>query len=234
MNIDFSTTLPYIPVLIKAAGFTILLTLTSQLGGTLLGFLLALGRTSRLGWLRGLVWIYVWVFRGTPMLLHLFFIYYAAPLFGLTLDAIPAAIIAMTLSSCAYNCEIIRAGLQAVHHGQVEAARAVGMTWPRIVRRIVLPQAVRIILPPYMSNFITHTKNSSLASVVTVPEIMLTAQTIANSTYRVIEILTLAGALYLFLTSCLTGLQLWLERRTTYERRSLTARRRRRLGLESA
>jgi polar amino acid transport system permease protein/cystine transport system permease protein len=234
MNIDFSTALPYIPVLIKAAGFTILLTLTSQFFGTVLGFFLALGRMSHHRWLSRAVWFYVWVFRGTPMLLHLFFIYYAAPLFGLTLDAIPAAIIAMSLSSCAYNCEIIRSGLQAVHHGQVEAARAVGMTWPRIVRRIVLPQAVRIIVPPYMSNFITHTKNSSLASVVTVPEIMLTAQTIANSTYRVIEILTLAGLLYLFLTSCLTWLQLWMERRTAYEQRGLTARRRRTLGLEAA
>jgi polar amino acid transport system permease protein/cystine transport system permease protein len=234
MNIDFSTALPYIPVLIKAAGFTILLTLTSQFFGTVLGFFLALGRISRFAGLRWAVWFYVWVFRGTPMLLHLFFIYYAAPLFGVTLDAIPAAIIAMSLSSSAYNCEIIRSGLQAVHHGQVEAARAVGMTYPRIVRRIVLPQAVRIIIPPYMSNFITHTKNSSLASVVTVPEIMLTAQTIANSTYRVIEILTLAGVLYLFLTSCLTWLQLWMEKRTTYEQRTLTLRRRRQLGLEPA
>jgi His/Glu/Gln/Arg/opine family amino acid ABC transporter permease subunit len=176
--------------------------------GTTLGFVLALGRTSSVGWLRWVVGAYVWIFRGTPMLLHLFFIYYAAPLIGLTLDALPAAIIAMSLSSMAYNCEIIRAGLAAVHHGQIEAARAVGMTYTRIVRRIVLPQAVRIIIPPYMSNVITHTKNSSLASVITVPELMLTAQMIYSSTYRAIEILTATGAIYLVLTSCLTWLQL--------------------------
>jgi polar amino acid transport system permease protein/cystine transport system permease protein len=88
------------------------------------------------------------------------------------------------------------------------------------------------MIPPYMSNFISHTKNSSLASVITVPEVMLTAQMIYSSTYRAIEILTAAGCIYLVLTSCLTGLQLWLERVTAYETRGLSPRRRRKLGLE--
>ena len=233
MNLDFSIALKYLPMLANAAVYTILLTVTSMFIGTSGGFLLALGRTSRFVWLSGLIWVYVWIFRGTPMLLHLFFIYYAAPLFGLTLDAIPAAIIAMSLSACAYTCEIIRSGLQAVHHGQVEAARAVGMTYPKVICKIVLPQALRIIIPPYMSNFISHTKNSSLASVITVPEVMLTAQMIYSSTYRAIEILTAAGCIYLLLTSCLTGLQIWLERITSYETRGLSSRRRRQLGLEA-
>jgi His/Glu/Gln/Arg/opine family amino acid ABC transporter permease subunit len=131
--------------------YTVFLTVTSMAIGTVAGLFLALARLSRHGWLSKLVWGYVWIVRGTPMLLHLFFIYYAAPLFGLTLDAIPAAIIAMSLSASAYTSEIIRAGLQAVHHGQEEAARAIGMTYPAIIRQVVLPQAVRIMIPPYMS-----------------------------------------------------------------------------------
>ena len=170
-------------------------------------------------------------FRGTPLLLQLFFVYYAAPMFGVTLDALPSALIAMSASSAGYNCEIIRAGLQAVHHGQIEAARAVGMTYPSIVRRIIVPQAVRIIIPSYMTNFITHTKNSSLASVITVQELMLTAQMIYSSTYRAIEILTMAGMIYLALTSMLTWAQLGFEWLTSYEQRGLSRRRRRRLLL---
>ena len=200
MELDFRVAIDYLPHLLKAAGLTVFLALTSQFIGTSLGTLLALGRSAGPRWLSNMIWVYVWIFRGTPMLLHLFFIYYAAPIFGLTLDALPAAIIAMSLSTTAYSCEIIRSGIQAIHHGQIEAARAVGMTYPRIVRRIIMPQALRIIILPYMSNFISHTKNTSLASVITVPELMLTAQMIYSSTYRAIEILTAAGVIYLALT----------------------------------
>jgi His/Glu/Gln/Arg/opine family amino acid ABC transporter permease subunit len=233
MKLDFSVVVMYLPHLLRAAVMTVFITLASQAFGTIFGFFLALARLSSIGWLRRIVLTYVWIFRGTPMLLHLFFIYYAAPLVGLTLDALPAAIVAMSLSSMAYNCEIIRAGLGAVHHGQLEAARAVGMTYARIVRRVVLPQAARIIIPPYMSNFITHTKNSSLASVITVPELMLTAQMIYSSTYRAIEILTATGGIYLILTSCLTWIQLYLETVTAWERHGLSRRRRRALGLDA-
>ena len=173
------------------------------------------------------------VVRGTPLLLHLFFVYYAAPAFGITLDAFVAAIIAMSASAAAYNAEIIRAGLQAVHRGQVEAAYAVGMRYGQVVRRIIVPQAVRIIIPPYMGNAISHTKNSSLASVITVPELMLTAQMIYSSTYRAIEILTVTGAIYLVLTSCLSALQMYCERLTAYEQRGLGEGRRRRLRLDA-
>jgi len=232
VSLDFTVAWLYLPILLKATVMTIVLTVLSQTIGTALGFLLALGRMSSRPWLRGPVLAWVWVVRGTPMLLHLFFVYYAAPAFGLTLDAFPAAIIAMSASSSAYNCEIIRAGLQAVPRGHVEAAQAVGMTYGGIVRRIILPQAIPIILPPYMGNFISHTKNSSLASVITVQELMLTAQMIYSSTYRAIEILSVAGLIYLVLTSCLTWLQLYLERVTSYEARGLSRRRRRRLLLE--
>ena len=233
MNIDFSMVIPYLPILFKAAGMTIVITVLSQAIGTFIGFFLALGRMSRFAALRGAVWTYVLIFRGTPMLLHLFFVYYAAPAFGLTLEPFPAAIVAMSLSTTAYNCEILRTGLQAVHRGQIEAAQAVGMTWPRILRTIVIPQALRVCIVPYMTNFISHTKGSSLASVITVPELMLSAQMIYSSTYRAIEILTAAGAIYLMLTSALTLVQLWLEKWLRYDERGLSQRRRRQLLLSA-
>ncbi|HTJ92734.1 MAG TPA: amino acid ABC transporter permease [Pararobbsia sp.] len=214
MNIDFSQVLPYLPVLLKAALLTIFLAIVTQIGGTVFGLALALAREARSSIISGAAFLYIWVFRGTPVLLHLFFVYYAGPMFGLRLEALPAAIIALSMSSAAYNAEIIRAGIRAVHRGQVEAAQAVGMTYPHILRHVVLPQAMRIVLPPYVGNFISHTKNTSLASVITVPELMLSAQTIYSSTYRAVEVLTLTGAIYLLITTMLTFAQLRLERAT--------------------
>src|ERR1700742_450870 len=103
MNIDFSEVWPYLPVLLKAAVFTIFLAVITQVCGTILGLVLALMRGARNPVLSGVSFVYIWVFRGTPVLLHLFFVYYAAPLFGLRLEAMPAAIVAMSLSSAAYN-----------------------------------------------------------------------------------------------------------------------------------
>src|SRR5882724_10280080 len=216
MHLDFSVAWKFLPILLQASLMTIALFVLSQVLGTLAAFFLALARMSPRGWLRRPTVAYIWVVRGTPLLLHLFFVYYAAPAFGITLDAFPAAIIAMSASAAAYNAEIIRAGLQAVHRGQLEAAYAVGM-----------------IIPPYMGNAISHCKNSSLASVITVPELMLTAQMIYSSTYRAIEILTVTGVIYLVLTSCLSALQMYLERVTTYEQRGLGDARRRRLCLDA-
>jgi His/Glu/Gln/Arg/opine family amino acid ABC transporter permease subunit len=232
MQLDFSVAWKYLPILLQATVITIALSVLSQIVGTIAAFFLALARLSPRGWLRRPTMAYIWVVRGTPLLLHLFFVYYAAPAFGITLDAFPAAIIAMSASAAAYNAEIIRAGLQAVHRGQLEAAYTVGMRYDQVIRRIVLPQAVRIIIPSYMGNAISHTKNSSLASVITVPELMLTAQMIYSSTYRAIEILTVTGAIYLVLTSCLSALQVYFERTTAYEQRGLGGARRRRLRLD--
>jgi polar amino acid transport system permease protein/cystine transport system permease protein len=212
LNIDFAQVLPYLPVLLKAALMTIFLAVVTQVCGTLFGLVLALARDARLKVLNVAAFVYIWVFRGTPVLLHLFFVYYAAPLFGLRLDALPAAIIALSMSSAAYNAEIIRAGIRAVPRGQTEASQALGMTWPLVLRFVVLPQAMRIVLPPYVGNFISHTKNTSLASVITVPELMLSAQTIYSSTYRAVEVLTLTGIIYLTITTVLTLAQLRLER----------------------
>src|SRR5437764_1802150 len=232
MHLDFMVAWRFLPILLQASLMTIALFVLSQVLSTIAAFFVALARVSPRGWRRGPSMADVWVVRGPLLLLGLFCVYCAAPAFGITLDAFPAAIIAMSASAAAYNAEIIRAGLQAVHRGQLEAAYAVGMRYGQVIRRIIVPQAVRVIIPPYIGNAISHTKNSSLASVITVPELMLTAQMIYSSTYRAIEILTVAGAIYLCLTSCLSGLQVYFERVTAYEQRGLGEGRRRRLRLD--
>ena len=234
MSLDFSSIVPYAPLLAKATLVTIFLAVTSQAIGSALGLFIALARLSRHAFLRYPAFIYIWVIRGTPALIHLFLIYFGLPTIGITLEPLPAAIIAFSIGSSAYNAEIIRAGLQSVPAGQIEAARAIGMSTPSILWRIVLPQATRVVAPPYMSNFIDHVKGTSLASVVTVRELLMTTQLIYANTFRALEALLVAGGVYLFLTSFLSFGQTRLERYLAFERRRPSARKLRRLGVDSA
>ena len=230
--LDFSSVLPFAPLLFQATLMTVFLAVSSQAIGTVLGFMIALARLSPYRALSWPAFAYVWVVRGTPALVHLFIIYFGLPNIGITLEPLPAAVIAFSLSSGAYNAEVIRAGLQSVAAGQIEAARAVGMTYPAVLRYVVLPQAARIVAPPYMSNFIDHVKGTSLASVVTVRELLLTTQLIYSNTFRAMEALLVAGAIYLVLTSALSICQIRLERYLAFEKRRPSARRLRLLGLE--
>jgi polar amino acid transport system permease protein len=232
--LDFSSVLPFAPLLLNATLMTIFLAVSSQAIGTAMGFVVALARLSPYRVLSWAAFAYVWIVRGTPALVHLFIIYFGLPSIGITLEPLPAAIIAFSLSSAAYNAEVIRAGLQSVATGQIEAARAVGMTFWTTLRHIVLPQAMRIVAPPYMTNFIDHVKGTSLASVVTVRELLLTTQLIYSNTFRAMEALLVAGGIYLVLTSALSICQIRLERHLAFERRRPSARRMRQLGLDPA
>ena len=232
--LDFSSILPFAPLLVDATLVTIMLAVTSQVIGTLGGFVLAMARLSPKRSLSYPAFAYVWVIRGTPALVHLFIIYFGLPSIGIALEPLPAAIIAFSISSAAYNSEIMRAGLLAVAGGQLEAARAVGMRVPAMLRHIILPQAMRVVAPPYMSNFIDHLKGTSLASVVTVRELLLTTQLIYSNTFRAMEALLVGGAIYLVLTSVLAVGQMRLEHHLAFERRRPSARRLRQLGLDPA
>lgn len=232
MSLDFSSILPYARLLAQATLMTLFLAIVSQAIGSVAGLLVALARMSDHAILRYAALAYVWVIRGTPALVQLFFIYFGLPNIGITLEPLPAAIIAFSMSSAAYNAEIIRAGLQSVPKGQIEAARAIGMRAARILWDIVLPQATRIVAPPYMSNFIDHLKGTSLASVVTVRELLLTTELVYANTFRAFEALLVAGGIYLFLTSFLTVFQMRLEHRLNFEHRGPSRRALRRLGID--
>lgn len=208
----------YFPYLLVGAITSLWISVVAVLFGTILGLFLALGKLRGNQVIKGIVDFYLWIVRGTPMLLQLFLLYYGLPQVGVTMGAVEAAVLGMSLNAAAFKAEIIRAGIEAVPKGQVEAAFSVGMTYPTALRRIILPQAVRTILPPYIGNSIALLKNSSLISVITVNELMLTAQRIYTATYKPIEILSAAGLLYLVMVTAITALQNRVERKWSYSR----------------
>lgn len=216
MEFDWEVVTQYLPLLLSGTVVTIEVSVLTLVIATILGTFLALARMSKAKALRVPASVYIWIMRGIPQLLVLFFIYYAAPSFGLRLPAFVAAVIGMSLNSIAYNAEIIRAGIESIPHAQTESARAVGMSYPQTMWRIILPQATRVIIPPYINNAILLVKNTALVSVITVPDLMLNAQQVVSSTYRSVEILGTAGVIYLALTSFLMVAQRWSEKRYAY------------------
>lgn len=199
------------PMLYAGLVFTIPITLISFSLGLLLGFIVALIRLYGPALLKSLVRFYVWIIRGTPLLVQLFLIFYALPSVGITLDAFPAAVIGFTLNVGAFTSEVIRATLLSVAKGQWEAAHSIGMSWAQSLRYIILPQAARVAVPPLSNTFISLVKDTSLASVITVPELFLAAQRIAAVTYQPLILYTEAAILYLLISSVLSYLQSRLE-----------------------
>ena len=201
------------PMLYAGLVFTIPITLISFSLGLLLGFIVALIRLYGPAPLKSVVRFYVWIIRGTPLLVQLFLIFYALPSVGITLDAFPAAVIGFTLNVGAFTSEVIRATLLSVAKGQWEAAHSIGMSWGQSLRYIILPQAARVAVPPLSNTFISLVKDTSLASVITVPELFLSAQRIAAVTYQPLILYSAAALLYLLISSVLSYLQSRLELR---------------------
>ncbi|EOV8178596.1 TPA: amino acid ABC transporter permease [Raoultella planticola] len=201
------------PMLYAGLVFTIPITLISFFLGLLLGFIVALIRLYGPAPLKNVVRFYVWIIRGTPLLVQLFLIFYALPCVGITLDAFPAAVIGFTLNVGAFTSEVIRATLLSVAKGQWEAAHSIGMSWGQSLRYIILPQAARVAVPPLSNTFISLVKDTSLASVITVPELFLAAQRIAAVTYQPLILYSEAALLYLLICSVLSYLQSRLELR---------------------
>jgi len=192
------------PALLQGAGLTILLTLVSIFFGLILGLLLALGRLSKNVFFDRLSQFYIWLFRGTPLLLQIFFIYYALPTFTpITIDALPAAFIALSLNSGAYLAEIIRAAIQSIDKGQMEASKALGMSFTQAMRRIIIPQSYRRLIPPTGNEFIALLKDSSLVSIIAMTELMRTTSLLANSSGNAIYYIPCA-ILYLAMTTIFT------------------------------
>ena len=208
------------------------LELTAAALGTaiVIGFFAALGALSTRRWVRTTSWIYNWLFRATPTLLQLFFIWYALPQLWTGFaqswfTPFMAAWIALSLNEGAYMSEIIRSGLMSVDAGQELAGRALGMSRRRILRRIVVPQAVRIAIPPTGNEFITLLKLTSLASIISLHEILTSAQELAVVKFQYPEPLLAALLYYLAIVSVLMVLQSRLERRFTWSSRRGRGRR---------
>lgn len=203
----------FIPLMRAGILFTVPLTLLSFAFGLGVGFVAALARLFAPRPFSDFVKFYVWVIRGTPLLVQLFLIFYGLPSVGIVLDAFPAALIGFTLNVGAYTSEIIRAVIAAVPKGQWDAAYSIGMTWPQAMRRTILPQASRIAVPPLSNSFISRIKDTSLAAAVTVPELLQAGQRIVATTYEPLIIYIEVALIYLALSSILSSLQTRLERR---------------------
>lgn len=201
------------PLLWAGLIFTIPLTLLSFALGLAVGLGAALLRLFGPKPLVAVVRFYVWIIRGTPLLVQLFLIFYGLPSIGVVLDAFPAALIGFTLNIGAYSSEIIRAVIGSVPKGQWEAAYSIGMTWGQAMRRTILPQAARVAVPPLSNTFISLVKDTSLAAAITVPELFQSAQRIVAVTYEPLILYVEAALIYLAMSSILSALQVRLEER---------------------
>jgi polar amino acid transport system permease protein len=203
----------FMPILLLGVRNTVVVTIGSLLLSTVLGMMWALMRVSGIRALSAIAIVVVNVIRGIPIIVQLFYIYFVLPDFGVTLTALQAAIIGLGIAYSAYQSENFRAGIEAIDRGQMEAAHSIGMGWTMTMRRVVLPQAVRIMLPPYGNIMIMMLKDSSQASTITVGELALQGKLIASSTFKNTTVFTLVAALYLVMSVPLMVLVGWLERR---------------------
>ncbi|SDC33140.1 L-arginine ABC transporter membrane protein [Pelagirhabdus alkalitolerans] len=214
MNLDFSQIVPYIPFMIEGIWVTLQFVLVAILVGFVIGTLLALCKIGSIKPLRWFADAYTSMFRGTPLILQLMIIYFAIPqLFAYDISPFLSAILAFGLNSSAYVSEIIRAGILAVDKGQTEAAVALGVPYRQMMINIILPQALKNILPALMNEFITLTKESAIVSTIGYLDLMRRAQVVGADLYRNFEPLLFVGILYWSLVMVLSLLGRWVERR---------------------
>lgn len=202
-----------LPQLVEGVRITLLLGVVSFAIGAVLGLALALARVGSIRPLRLVAVAYVSVFRGTPLLVQILLIYFGLPQLGMTIEAIPAAILALSLNAASYLSENFRAGLLGVDQGQREAAASLGMGYAQALRRVILPQAVRIALPGVGNRLIALMKDTSLASVVTVVELTRVAERVGSATFRYMEMFLVVAAIYWAVNTILAVGQEALERR---------------------
>jgi polar amino acid transport system permease protein len=217
---NFSSMIAYFPALLQGALNTIGLTVISVLFGAILGLFLALGRLSKNKVVDRVCWFYIWLFRGTPLLMQLFFIYYALPMINknLTLPGqwLPA-LLALSLNSAAYLAEIIRAAIQSIDKGQMEAAKALGLSYGQAMGRIIVPQSYRRLIPPVGNELIAILKDSSLVAIIGMTELMKVTNQISTAESKP-TVYFPAAILYLSMTTIFTIIFEKLEKKySVYE-----------------
>lgn len=215
-----ATVIEYIPKFLPAAGMTISLSFLSILTGTIIGIFFAFMKLSRFKILQRISATYITIVRGTPLLLQLIFVYSALPKMGLKLAPFNAAVIALAFHNGAYIAEIFRGAISSIAGGQVEAARSLGMTQFQAMKRIVLPQAIKRAIPPLGNQFIIAIKDSSLASAITITEIIMVTRRYVSATYSVYEMFTVAALYYLVFTYTLSKGVSYIEKRLEVSEKS--------------
>lgn len=204
-------------MLIAGVKVTIPLTILSFAVSLVLGLILALVQVAEVPVLKQVSKIYVWIFRGTPLIVQLFIVFFGLPSLGINIDAFPAAVLAFGLNLAAYNAEVFRASIIAIPKGQYEAASMIGLGYVQTLWRIVLPQAFPIAFPSLFNNLISLLKDTSLAFSITVVEMFATAKQVATRTYEPFALYCEAALIYLVFSTALTWLQDFLEKKMTWK-----------------
>ena len=212
MTIDFAAVLPYLPVMLKALRISVEVTVLGFFIGSVLGIFVYLARRSALGPLRWLGYMFVEVFRNTPLLVQLYLIYFGLPQVGINLDPFWSTLAAMTLNNAAYTSEIFRAGIESVPTGLVEAAGALGMRFSQTFRYVVLKPAIRNVLPALTNQFIVLFLFSSVGSVISLNELTSALADLNQRTLRTLEIFTIGGLLYYLCSAVIAGSSRLAER----------------------
>lgn len=210
-------------ILIPGIKVTIPLTILSFIFSMVLAVILAVVQVANIKVLKKVSQIYIWIFRGTPLIVQLFIIFFGMPSIGIMIDAFPAAVIAFGMNLAAYNAEVVRAAILAVPKGQTEAAYLIGLSPLQTMVRVVLPQAFPIAFPSLFNNLISLVKDTSLASSITVVELFTTAQQIASRTYEPFALYCEAAVIYLIFCTILTWLQGIIENKLKWESKENTS-----------
>lgn len=206
-----------LPILLKGSIMTIELTFISIILGTLLALAITFSKISKFKTLNRFGNFYTWFFRGTPLLIQLFVIYYGLPQLGIQFEPFTAAIIGLTINISAYITEIIRASIQSIDKGQWEASKALGMNYWQTIFLIIIPQSIKRMLPPMSNEFIALLKDTSLVSAISMGDLMRKSQLMYTATYKPLEIFLLATILYLLITTIFTISFKILENKFVFE-----------------
>jgi polar amino acid transport system permease protein len=223
MYFSLSDIITFLPPLLKGAYLTIVVSLLSFALAIVVGLVVGIARISRVLLLRALATPYVQFIRGTPLLLQLFFIYYVLPYSGIVLSPFVSAILGLTLNYSAYMAEVFRGGILAIHKGQWEAGLSTGMSRRLLLRRIILPQALRIVVPSLGNFFVSIFKDSALVSVITMRDLMFSGQILAAATFKHFEIFAMVAVLYFMISYPTAKFVEWIEARLDVQRTRVPA-----------
>lgn len=207
-------------ILIPGIKVTLPLTILSFAVSLALGLLLALVQVANVKVLKQIAFLYIWIFRGTPLIVQLFIIFFGLPSLGIMIDAFPAAVLAFGLNLGAYNAEVFRSSINAIPEGQLEAAYMIGLSYPKAMAKVILPQAMQVAFPSLFNNLISLLKDTSLAASITVIELFTAAQQIAARTYEPFALYLEAAFIYLIFSTLLTMLQSYLEKKFVWKSKS--------------
>ncbi|MGI4942680.1 MAG: amino acid ABC transporter permease [Janthinobacterium lividum] len=213
---SFGFLLRYTHLFLVGIGVTLAYTAGTILLGLLIGLVLGLARLSRSPWVNAPLVAFIEVFRCTPLLVQIIWFYYALPvILGVQIPAVVAAVLVLSLYTGAFYAEIFRGGIVSIEAGQWDAARALGLRWGQVMRHVVLPQAIRRMVPPFMNQSIIQLKNTSLISTIAVPDLLYQGTLVTADTYRPLEVYTVVAIIYFALLFPATRLVQWWESRLT-------------------